>query len=220
MKMLKKLSAGAMLLAVLLTLALPTRAEETMINFDDSEVDKTPTDFSTALTGGGGPVSWLIKEDPTAPSGKKVLAQTSNDKTDYRFPLCIYDKLTAKDIEVSVKFKAVSGKVDQAAGLVVRFKDKDNYYITRANALENNVRLYKVVKGNRKQFAGANLKVSPGEWHNLKLEVKGNHFKVFFNDKLLFETNDDTFKEAGKVGLWTKADSVTYFDDLKIKSND
>ncbi len=220
MKTLKKLSAGALLLAALLAFALLARAEETMLNFDNSEVDKTPADFSMALTGGGGPVSWVIKEDPTAPSSGKVLAQTSTDKTDYRFPLCVYDKLIAKDVEVSVKFKAVLGKVDQAAGLVVRFKDKDNYYITRANALENNVRLYKVVNGNRKQFAGANWKVSSGEWHSLKLEVKGNHFKVFFDDKLLFEANDDTFKEAGKVGLWTKADSVTYFDDLKIKSND
>src|SRR5262245_24068352 len=190
------------------------------LNFDNSEVGQAPADFSTALTGGGGLVSWVIQEDPTAPSGGKVLAQTSTDKTDYRFPLCVYDKFTAKDVEVSVKFKAVSGKVDQAAGLVARFRDKDNYYITRANALESNVRLYKVVGGSRKQFAGVKAKVSSGEWHTLKLEVKGKHFEVSFDDKLLFEADDDTFKDAGKVGLWTKADSVTYFDDLKIESYD
>jgi len=162
----------------------------------------------------------VIQEDPTAPSGGKVLAQTSTDKTDYRFPLCVYDKFTAKDVEVSVKFKAVSGKVDQAAGLVARFRDKDNYYITRANALESNVRLYKVVGGSRKQFAGKQMNVSSGEWHTLKLAVKGKHFAVSFDDKLLFEADDDTFTEAGKVGLWTKADSVTYFDDLKIEGDD
>ncbi|HKA56706.1 MAG TPA: family 16 glycoside hydrolase [Candidatus Binatia bacterium] len=190
------------------------------LSFDTSEVGQAPADFSTALTGGGGPVSWVIQEDPTAPSDGRVLAQTSTDKTDYRFPLCIYDKFTAKDVEVSVKFKAVSGKVDQAAGLVARFRDKDNYYITRANALENNVRLYKVLGGSRKQFAGKQMNVSSGEWHTLKLAVKGKHFAVSFDDKLLFEANDDTFKEAGKIGLWTKADSVTYFDDLKIESYD
>ena len=149
-----------------------------------------------------------------------MLAQTSTDTTDYRFPVCVYDKLTAKDVTLSVRFKAVSGKVDQAAGLVARFQDKDNYYITRANALENNVRLYKVVGGSRKQFAETKTKVSSGEWHALKLAVKGKHFQVFFDDKLLFEADDDTFKDAGKVGLWTKADSVTYFDDLKIERYD
>lgn len=201
-------------------LAETRSAAETLVDFDTFETGKTPTGFSTALTGGGGPVSWVVKEEPSAPSGGKVLAQTSADQTDYRFPLCVYDKFTGRDVEVSVKFKAVAGNVDQAAGVVARFQDKDNYYITRANALENNVRLYKVVGGSRKQFAGTKAKVSSGEWHTLKLAVKGKHFEVFFNDKLLFEADDDTFQEAGKVGLWTKADSVTSFDDLRIESND
>ena len=204
----------------LLVFARVSLAAQTVLDFDTAEVGKPPLDFSTALTGGGGPVTWVVKEEPSAPSDGKVLAQTSADTTDYRFPLCVYDPFTAKDVEVSVKFKAVAGKVDQAAGLVVRFRDKDNYYITRANALEDNVRLYKVVGGSRKQFAGAKAKVSSGEWHTLKLAVKGNHFRISFDDKLLFEADDDTFKEAGKVGLWTKADSVTYFDDLTIESHD
>lgn len=209
-------------LIVLCTLLVFTRmglAAQTMLDFDTAEVGKLPVDFSTALTGGGGPVVWVVKEEPSAPSGGKVLAQTSTDTTDYRFPLCVYDKVTARDVEVAVRFKAIAGKVDQAAGLMVRFQDKDNYYITRANALEDNVRLYKVVGGSRKQFAGTKAKVSSGEWHALKLAVKGKHFQVYFDDKLLFEADDDTFKDAGKVGLWTKADSVTYFDDLTIESH-
>jgi hypothetical protein len=213
----------ATIVALLLTssaFAETKSTSETTLDFEQFEAGKTPAGFSTALTGGGGPVSWVIQEDSTAPSGGKVLAQTSTDKTDYRFPLCVYDTFTAKDVAVSVKFKAVSGKVDQAAGLVARFQDKDNYYITRANALEDNVRLYKVVEGSRKQFAGVKAKVSSGEWHTLKLEVKDKHFAVFFDDKLLFAADDDTFKDVGKVGLWTKADSVTYFDDLKIESYD
>ncbi len=207
-------------LCAMLALVETQATAQVVIDFDSVEVGKLPVDFSTALTGGGGLVTWVAQEDTSAPGGGKVLAQMSTDKTDYRFPLCIYDKLRAKDVEVSVKFKAVAGKIDQAAGLIARFQDKDNYYITRANALEDNVNLYKVVGGSRKQFAGVKVKVSSGEWHSLKLVVKGQHFQVFFDDKSLFEANDETFKEAGKVGLWTKADSVTYFDDLRVKSDE
>jgi hypothetical protein len=190
-------------------------------DFKDAVVDRTPEGFSTALTGGGGPVSWIIQEDATAPSGgKKILAQTSSDDTDYRFPLCIYDGLTAKDVDVSVQFKAVAGRTDRAGGLVARFKDKDNYYVVRANALEDNVRLYKVENGDRKQFAGARVKVASGQWHTLKLGLRGSHFQVSFDGKMLYESDDKTFSDAGRAGLWTKADSVTYFDNLKIDSFD
>lgn len=211
---------GAIWFAALLTLVCTAGADELLVNFETSAVDTTPADFSTALTGGGGPVSWVIQADPTAPSGGKVLAQTSTDTTDYRFPLCIYEKVTAKDVEVAVQFKAVAGRVDQAAGLVARFQDQNNYYITRANALENNVRLYKVVYGKRRQFAGATVHVSSGAWHRLKLVVQGTHFTIFFDDKLVLEATDKTFKDSGKVGLWTKADSVTSFDNLSIISHD
>ena len=207
-------------LCPLLAFAGVSPAAQTVLDFDTAAGGTLPPDFSTALTGGGGPVMWMVKEDASAPSGGKVLAQTSTDTTDYRFPLCVYEKFTGRDVEVSVKFKAVAGKVDQAAGLVVRFQDKDNYYITRANALENNVRLYKVVGGNRKQFAGKTVQVSAGAWHTLKLATQGNHFTVFFDDARLFEADDDTLPQPGKVGFWTKADSVTYFDDLTIESHD
>jgi len=212
-----------MVLPVLCTLLAFTgvrAAAQLVLDFDTAEISKLPADFSTALTGGGGPVMWMVKEDASAPSGGKVLAQTSTDTTDYRFPLCVYDKVTARDVEVAVRFKAVSGKVDQAAGLVARFQDKDNYYIVRANALEDNVRLYRVVGGNRKQFAGKNVRVSANAWHTLKLTARGNHFTVFFDDTRLFEADDNTFPQPGEVGLWTKADSVTYFDNLTIESYD
>jgi hypothetical protein len=195
-------------------------AEKTTLDFEKFEKGTLPTHFATGLTGGGGPVAWAIAEDSSSPRGPKVLAQTSTDNTDNRFPLCIYSPLSAKDVEVSVRFKAVAGKVDQAAGLVVRFRDKDNYYVARVNALEDNVRLYHVVAGERRQFAGEKAKVTSGEWHSLKLEAHGTHFKVFFDDKLLLEADDDTFKDAGKAGVWTKADSVTYFDDLEIETYD
>jgi len=196
-----------------------TVAVRKTISFDQLDLGKTPPGFTAALTGGGGPVSWIVQEDSTAPSGKRVLAQTSSDATDYRFPLCLYDGITAKDVEVSVQFKSVSGKVDQAAGVIVRCKDRNNYYVVRANALEDNVRLYKVVGGRRSEIAGINTKVSPGQWHGLKLTAKGTHFVVAFGDKW-FEADDGTFQDPGKAGLWTKADSVTYFDDLKIENYD
>ncbi len=189
-------------------------------DFEGDEPGKAPAGFSSALTGGGGAVSWVVREQAGAPSGKKVLVQESKDETGNRFPHCVRDDFSAKDVAVSVRFKAVSGQVDQAGGVVLRWKDAKNYYVARANALEDNVRLYKIVDGVRKQFAGADTKVALAEWHTLKLEVKGEHFKVTFNGKLLYEADDATFADAGKVGLWTKADSVTQFDDLTAESAD
>jgi hypothetical protein len=120
----------------------------------------------------------------------------------------------ARDVEVRVRFKPVSGKVDQAAGLVVRLRDPDNYYIARANALEDNVRLYKVVDGKRQQSAGVDAKVPAGKWQELGLRVVGDRLTVSLDGKELFSVTDRTFAEAGRVGLWTKADSLTHFDDL------
>ena len=218
------LTCAALWLVALTILRFPVEAEEVQrpdtitLDFEQVAIGTLPTGFSTAVTGGGGPAAWTVVEDSTAPSGGKVLAQMSTDKTSARFPLCVYGPLTAKDVQVSVQFKPASGTVDQAAGLVVRFRDKDNYYIVRANALEDNVRLYRVERGKRTQFAGVNIKVPPRQWQTLMLEVQDTHFRVFLNGALLFEANDTTFQDAGKVGLWTKADSVTYFDDLSIKT--
>jgi hypothetical protein len=222
-------SAFIALLATNIVLAETPSASESTLDFDALETGKPPAGFSTALTGGGGPVAWVVQDDPTAPSGKKVLTQTSADGTSYRFPLCIYDNVTAKDVEVSVRFKPLSGKVDQAAGIMWRYTDKDNYYIVRANALENNVVLYKVEKGKRTDlkplgaglFAyGKKAQVPSGQWSTLRVVAKGSRFAVYLNDEHLFDVEDNTFTGAGKVGLWTKADSVTSFDDLKITKNE
>lgn len=216
-------------LCALLVLVGMSRAAPVVIDFDTAEVGKLPSDFSTALTSGGGPVTWVVKEEPSAPSDGKVLAQTSADATSYRFPLCVYEQVTAKDVVASVKFKPVSGKVDQAAGIVWRYRDKDNYYIVRANALENNVVLYKVEGGKRTDLkpSGAGLfaygkkaNVPQGQWSELRLAATGKHFEVALNGEHLFTVEDETFTQPGKVGLWTKADSVTYFDNLTIESHD
>jgi hypothetical protein len=176
-----------------------------------------PAGFTSALTGQGEIGQWAVMKDDSAPSPPNVLAQTSADPTDYRFPLATADDTHYQDLALSVKFKTISGKVDQGAGLVFRVIDKDNYYIVRANADENNYRLYHVIKGRRVQFAGANFKVTSNAWHEIKVEARGNQFKCFYDGKLKFTAKDDTFKEAGKIGLWTKADSVVHFDDLTVE---
>jgi hypothetical protein len=193
-----------------------TQENVTTIDFSKYEIGTLPEGFSTAVTDGGQPGKWEIVDA----NGTKVLAQTNTNETDGRFPLCVYDKVSLRDVEVSVDFMAVSGKLDQAAGLVARYKDKNNYYITRANALEDNVRLYKVQEGNRKQIASANLKVTPGQWHTLKLQVEGTQLKVYYDGKSVIDANDATFQNIGKTGLWTKADSVTYFNNLTIKTEE
>jgi hypothetical protein len=185
------------------------------IDFASTEVGKLPPDFATDLTGGGGPISWVVREDVTAPS-KKALVQESADDTSYRFPLCIYQKTVARDVAVEVKYKAISGKVDQAGGIVLRY-NRENYYIARANALEDNIVLFKTEKGKRTKVEEVTVKITGGEWHTLRFEAKGPHLKVAFDGKTVIEKEDTTFTEPGKVGLWTKADSVSAFADLKIE---
>jgi hypothetical protein len=186
-------------------------------NFDQDTAGKMPPGFTSALTGQGEIGQWVVMKDDSAPSPPHVLAQTSTDPTDYRFPLAIADDTNYRDLALSVKFKTISGKVDQGAGLVFRLKDKDNYYIVRANADEDNYRLYHVVKGRRVQFAGTNFKVTSNAWHEMKVEARGNEFKCFYDGQLKFTAKDDTFKDGGKIGLWTKADSVIHFDDLEVE---
>ena len=185
------------------------------INFASDEVGKLPAGFSTELTGGGVPVSWVVRDDATAPGGGKTLVQESSDDTSYRFPVCVYDKVVARDVAVEVKYKAISGKVDQAGGVVLRYTP-ENYYIARANALEDNIDLFKMVQGKRSKIVEAPVKVIAGEWHTLRFEAKGQHLKVAFDGKDIIEADDATFSQSGKVGLWTKADSVSAFADLKI----
>lgn len=218
-----KRSAITFLLALFATLAV-SAAQTKTISFDKDKPGEAPKDFTTALTGQGKPGVWIITKDDSAPQQGLVLAQTDADATRYRFPLCVYEKLSAKDVDVSVRFKPVSGVVDQAAGIVWRYRDQDNYYIVRANARENNVVLYKVENGKRVDLPlkgegrtyGKRVPVLSGQWGALGVVVKGNLFEAYLNGQKLYEVEDGTFTEEGKVGLWTKADSVTYFDDLRV----
>ena len=186
-----------------------------MIAIDRMTPGSPPSGFTFERTGRGGDGDWRIVEDPTALAGRAI-EQSSTDRTDYRFPLAIHDSLSAANLNVELRFKTVGGKIDQAGGIAVRLEDPDNYYVARANALEDNVRFYRVVNGRREQLAGADLKVTVNEWHTLGLRAEGERFMVSYDGNTLFGVSDSTFTEAGGVALWTKADSVTRFDQVTI----
>ena len=212
----------ALIAAVVALLSVATNrvgAEEpqpTIWNFDSDAADKTPAGFSFGRTGKGAVGRWVVRAATDAPSGGQVLAQVDADSTDYRFPVGVADSPVASDLRASVKCKPVSGKVDQACGLVFRYQDENNYYVTRANALEDNVNLYYVKNGRRTEIAGWRGKVTGQTWHELVVTAKGNHVAVEWDGKTIIEKTDDTFSQAGKVGVWTKADSVTEFDNLSL----
>ena len=185
-------------------------------NFDSDRVDQPPAGFTFARTGGGRLGQWIVRSEKDAPSGTNVLAQINTDKTDYRFPVAVAEAPSLRDLTLSVRCKPVSGEIDQACGLVFRYRDENNYYITRANALEDNVCFYDVKGGRRRRLACWNGKVTSGAWHTLKADALGDRFEVDWDGKKVIEVRDQTFSDAGKVGVWTKADSVTYFDDLRV----
>lgn len=210
---------------LLALLGLPVIGAAGMINFDSVQAGALPPGWTVAMTHNGGAPKWEVLNDPSAPSRPNVLAQTSHDATDGRFPLAILDQPSFVNGELSVKCKAISGKVDQGAGLVWRYRDPNNYYIVRANALENNVVLYKVLNGRRTSIApkgtaagtyGVKHKVPSQTWNTLRVTFNGPQFTVYFNGDKLFDVEDSAFRTAGKVGLWTKADSVIYFDDFDV----
>ena len=174
-----------------------------------------PPGFTFASTGSGAAGEWRVVADASA-AAQKAIAQTSKDTTDYRFPLAVYEPISAKNVDVVVRFKAVAGTVDQAGGIAIRLTTPDDYYVVRANALEDNVRFYRVVKGRREELKGSNTKVSGNQWHTLGLRAEGERFTVSFDGKALYTAEDKTFANAGKVALWTKADSVTHFDTISI----
>ena len=198
------------------------QGRDTIFDFENSELNKLPIDWSQFYTGKKGEnPNWQIKADNT----NKVLAQLTKANPNYHFNVVVFNKIVAKNIELAVDMKAVSGGMDQGGGFVWRFTDAGNYYVVRANPLENNVVLYKVKNGVRTDLPlmgkgrtyGVDVPEMGKTYHKLKLIVKDNIFTVFLDGKELFKVKDDTFENAGKIGLWTKADAVTYFDNFSVK---
>ncbi len=190
---------------------------DSIVSFENETVGAAPKGWTVTMTGTGNP-KWTIEHDQTAPSKKKIVKQSGRAT----YPLLLKDGTSIKDGFVEIKFKAIAGSEDRAAGLVWRARDADNYYVVRANALEDNVVLYKTVRGarspldivGRKGGYGINVSVPANQWLGLRVDFSGSRFRVLYNGKQLFEVEDATFSDAGKVGLWTKADSVTLFDEI------
>jgi len=194
-------------LVVAALLAAVTAADS--VNFDAGTAGQAPAGWTATRTGSGD-AKWTIEKDDTAPSKPNVLKQAGVAT----YPVCFKNDTNLKDGFVEVKFKPISGKEDQAGGVVWRLKDANNYYIARANALEDNVTIYHTINGRRTEKKRTNMKVASNVWHTIRADFAANHFTVTCDGKKAIEWDDDTFKDAGKVGVWTKADSVTLFDDF------
>jgi len=193
---------------IVTTMATGLAAAET-VNYDDTKAGVPPPGWTAAQTGSG-TAKWTIEKDDSAPSKPNVLKQSGQAT----FPVCFKNGTNIKDGFVEVKFKPIAGKEDEAGGVIWRLQDVNNYYIARANALENNVTIYHTIKGKRTEKKRTKMEVSSGAWHTLRVDFRGNHFTVTFDGKKALEWDDDAFKNAGKVGVWTKADSVTEFDNF------
>ena len=195
-------------------------SKDKTFTFENYETGKIPSGWSQYFTGKGKSTNWKVIDD----NGNKVLAQLSSDHPNYHFNEIVFDGLQLKNVELKVRLKGVQGKTDQGGGFIWRFTDANNYYVVRANPLEDNVVLYKVENGKRTDLPligkgktyGVKVPKLGSGWNDLKLTVKDDIFTVYLNGKQLFQVKDYTFTNAGKVGLWTKADAVSYFDDFKI----
>jgi len=184
--------------------------------FEEDGADLPPAGFTFARTDGGRLGRWLVRPMAGAPSGEKVVVQLDDDPTRDRYLIAVGTEPVLRDLRVSVRCKPIAGKIDQACGLVFRYRDESNYYLTRANALEGNVRLYYFRDGKRQQLASWSGAVQADRWSELRAETRGDHLVVHWNAEKVIDAHDATFVDAGRSGLWTKADSVTAFDDFTV----
>jgi hypothetical protein len=215
--MLSSLARGLAVAATLFLMGMNDMSNHA-VSFESDRTGATPEGWTATLTGSGDP-KWTVESDETAPSKSRVVKQSGRAT----YPLLLKDDTGIKDGFIEMKFKAIAGSQDRAAGVVWRARDANNYYVARANALEDNFVLYKTVNGSRspldivgrKGGYGVSVPVPANIWHSLRIDFKGSRFTASFNGRQMFEVEDSTFTDAGKVGLWTKADSVTLFDEVK-----
>jgi len=202
---------GCLVLVVFCTVTTSHKAfaqpgDELKFNFDNEEVGKLPADWTAAVS------TWVIALD----GNNKAMKQAGKSEGD-RFNICVQNKLKYQNLEMEVRIKPLEGEEDQGGGLVWRYQDSKNYYITRANPLENNFRVYRVVNGNRKQMKSANVTMTKGEWFTIKVVTTGNNIDCYYNGQKLLSHSDETFPNAGLVGFWSKADAVSLFDDFRVR---
>ena len=195
-------------LSMIASICATTVLAET-VGFDQDSAGSLPAGWVCGVTGRGSP-KWAVEAESTAPSKPNVLKQSGQGT----FPWCARKDASVADGSVEVKFKPMEGKEDRAGGIIWRFKDGDNYYVARANALENNVSLYHTTRGSRHTIKYVDAPVAANQWHTLRVEFAGKHIKVSLDGKQYIDLEDDHISGAGAVGVWTKADSVTAFDDF------
>lgn len=212
---------NGILIVTVFVMSMAVHGQVRQVDFEQDTVGQPPKGFVFGHTRKvGTPGRWLVQQD----GGGRYLSQLDPDGTRNRFPIAVLADVSVADVDVAVRFRPVSGRVDQAAGLVWRYQNEDNYYIVRANAIEDNVVLYKVQNGQRTDLPvkgegrtyGKAAEVPGGQWSTLRVVATGARFEVYFNGAKLYEVEDTTFKGTGRVGVWTKADSVTHFDDLTV----
>ena len=199
----------ALIIPTLASVAIMTTTHAETVSFDRDAPGALPAGWRAGVTGRGSP-KWSVEADASAPSRPNVLKQSGSGT----FPWCVRPDVSLENGYVEVKFKPLSGREDQAGGLVWRWKDGDNYYVARANALENNVSLYYTANGRRNTLKYVDAPVPGNVWHALRVEFSGKKIRVILDGKQYIETDDDHIAGAGAVGVWTKADSVTLFDDF------
>ncbi len=191
-------------------------APQAVFNFDRDALGKPPQRFSLAVTGEGAEIHWEVRQDPHAPSAPNILVQSGKASPGENFALALLDNVMLDHGEIAVRFKAQSGEEDQAAGIVYRYKDPQNYYVIRANSKEDNVALYRVKKGKRKLLDSKDVIVSPYTWHELRITFAKENYTALLDGELILGGKDSSFKDPGLIGLWTKSDSVMAFDDLRV----
>jgi hypothetical protein len=203
-----KKAAIAILATGLIPVCLASPAAKKTWNFDKDRTGVIAVGFSNEVG------DWQVTPDPTAPSASNVLAQTARNSGN-TFNITLVQGTSYKDVDLSVKMKAVAGDEDEGGGLIWRAKDKKNYYIARFNPLEDNFRLYKVDNGRRIQFEDSKAK-GDKNWHTLRVTMQGDHIQCYLDGKKQMDHHDSTFKDAGMIGLWSKADAQSHFDDLAV----
>jgi hypothetical protein len=212
-----------------IVLLLPLAAIAETVDFDDAAVGSAPQGWIVVPSGEGAPPRWQVVDDPGSQAPGNVLAQLAADRKFRLFPLAIFAGAELSDGRVAVRFKPVSGGAAKAAGLVWRYQDENNYYVVRADALRENVVLFKVQNGRRRELGSfgrrtsddefsPELEIVASQWSRLEVDFSGSRFSVFFDGEKLFDVDDSTFSQPGRIGLWTMADSVSYFDDFEFFS--
>jgi hypothetical protein len=186
-------------------------------SFESDPPGAAPAGFRFGRTGGGRPGTWVVRDAEGAPDGLHVLVQTDTDDTDSRFPIAVAEEPQLADLRLTVRGRPLSGVLDQVVGVVFRYRDEDNYYLARTNIIEGNIRLYHVTKGQRQQIGNWKGAVAADVWQTLQVEAHGDHLTVSYDGRVVIDMHDATITGPGRVGVWTKSDSLTEFDQLVVE---